>query len=201
MQNKEVRTLPVELRVSPVAADGFTRTLTGTAIVFNSRSENLGSFYEVIKPEAFRSVMSGTPDLPLYNNHNTTQVLARSPGTMKLTMDSRGIHYTAQIDTRQSYALDVALAVQRGDIKGNSFGFRALKDSYSDQNGKLVRSILDAELIELSCTSIPAYKSSTLNIRAACPPELRHLLGPDAEDQGEDVIFSLLEIAKRKANY
>jgi phage head maturation protease len=104
---------------------------------------------------------------------------------MTLTMDSLGIHYTATIDTRVSYAKDVAVAVERGDIKGNSFSFRALKDSYSEKNNVLVRSILDAELLELSCTSLPAYKSSTLNIRAACPPELRHLLAQKMQMRDE----------------
>ena len=52
MTNNEVRHLPaLELRISKPAADG-KRTLTGTAIAFNVRSQDLGGFQEVVSPGA-----------------------------------------------------------------------------------------------------------------------------------------------------
>jgi phage head maturation protease len=76
MHKHEVRTLPAkELRIAPVAADG-TRTLTGRAVVFDVRSQDLGGFQEVVSPGAVTETLSGKPSILLLNNHDSSQVLA-----------------------------------------------------------------------------------------------------------------------------
>jgi hypothetical protein len=179
----EVRTLPAkELRIAPMAADGFSRTLSGAAIVFGVRSQDLGGFTEIVSPVAVTNTLSGSPDILLLNNHNTSQVLSRTTsGTLKLSTDSLGVNFSCQLDTRQSYAADLAIAVERGDIRGNSFGFRTNKDSWKNENGVLTRTLEDIQIFELSVCGSPAYTQTGVSIRS-CPRVLRSMLSDLHDD-------------------
>jgi uncharacterized protein len=70
----ERRTLSAkELRITPVAADR-TRALTGRAIVFDVRSQDLGGFQKVVSPGAVTETLAGKQNVLLLNNHNSGQV-------------------------------------------------------------------------------------------------------------------------------
>ena len=135
MNKRELRYLPArELRIA-TAADG-TRTLSGYAIVFGVRSVNLGGFVEVVESRAVTGTLSGSPDISCLSNHNPSQVLSRtSSGTLKLSTDAVGVAFTCTLDTRSSYANDLAVSVERGDVRGCSFGFQATKDTWTNDNG------------------------------------------------------------------
>lgn len=175
MSKTERRYIPArELRVT-TGADG-TKTLEGYAIVFGVRSVNLGGFVEVVKPEAVRDTLSGTPDLIMLHNHNSSQVLARSTsGTLKVTTDAIGVRFSCSLDTRCSYANDLAISVERGDTRGCSFGFTTLKDAWTNENGTLLRTLEKINVAELSVTSSPAYPQTAVSVRS-CPSSLRKLL-------------------------
>lgn len=61
-------------------------------------------------------------------------------------------------------------SVQRGDVDGSSFGFVCLEDKWSkvQHEGEEMykRSIVKAELIEVSPCTFPAYDSSQINCRS-----------------------------------
>jgi HK97 family phage prohead protease len=186
MKNKrkqEVRTLPaLELRIAPAVADG-TRTLTGMAIVYGQRSQNLGGFVEVVSPAALTDTLSTGKNVLLLNNHNSSQPLASTAsGTLSLKTDSRGVSFTAKLDTRLSYANDLALSIEAGVTSGMSFGFRTLDDSYANDSGVLVRTLNQIELFELSATVNPAYLQTVVDVRS-CPKESRSLMDSDDEDE------------------
>jgi uncharacterized protein len=180
MNKREVRTIPAkELRVSPIASDG-TRTISGTAIVFGQRSQDLGNFVEIVAPGAVTKTLSSGHNVLLLNNHNSSQPIASTASrTLQLTTDSRGVSFTAKLDTRQSYANDLALSIESGVTSGCSFGFMTLDDSYTDDAGTLVRTLNQIELFELSVTVSPAYLQTAVDIRSRCPKELRSLLDDD----------------------
>jgi len=184
--NREVRTLPAhELRIAPVAADGYSRTVSGTAIVFGVRSVNLGGFEERVDPASVTQTLSGKPDIRLLHNHDGSRILARTTsGTLKLSTDSKGVNFTAQIDTRQSYAADLAISLSRGDTENCSFGFVCNKDEWANVNGVLVRTLQSIDVSELSIVGSPAYLQTTSSIRS-CPKELRSMLS-DPDGDGDD---------------
>jgi HK97 family phage prohead protease len=181
----EIRTLPAkELRISPVAADG-TRTLTGRAIVFDVRSQDLGGFQEVVSPGAVTETLGSSQNVLLLNNHNSSQPLGSTrAGNLQLTTDANGVRFSCKLDTRISYASDLAISVERGDVAGCSFGFRTLTDSYANENGTLIRTLEKIEILELSATSSPAYLQTQVDVRS-CPKELRSLMD-DPDDDGDD---------------
>jgi uncharacterized protein len=183
MNKREVRTIPAkELRITPLAADG-TRTISGTAIVFGQRSQDLGNFVEIVAPGAVTKTLSSGQNVLLLNNHNSSQPIASTASrTLQLTTDSRGVSFTAKLDTRQSYANDLALSIESGVTSGCSFGFMTLDDSYADDAGTLVRTLNRIELFELSVTVSPAYLQTVVDVRSRCPNELRSLLDDDEDD-------------------
>jgi uncharacterized protein len=177
----EIRTLPAkELRIAPVAADG-TRTLTGRAIVFSQRSQDLGGFVEEVSPGAVTEALGSKQNVLLLNNHNSSQVLGSTrAGTLALTTDAKGVSFSCKIDTRQSFSNDLAISVDRGDTAGCSFGFRTMTDSYANENGTLVRTLEKIEILELTVTANPAYLQTQVDVRS-CPKELRSLLDSDED--------------------
>jgi uncharacterized protein len=186
MPKTELRYLPAkELRIA-TAADG-TKTLSGYAIVFGVRSLNLGGFVEVVESRAVTDTLSGKPDILMLNNHNSSEVLSRTAsGTLKLSTDSVGVRFSASLDTRSTYANNLAIAVERGDIRGCSFGFETLQDAWSNENGTLLRSLQKINVSEISICSNPAYPQTAVSIRS-CPSDLRTLLKRDLGDDLDDL--------------
>jgi HK97 family phage prohead protease len=184
MNKREIRYLPArELRIS-TAADG-TKQLSGHAIMFGVRSVNLGGFVEVVDPKAVSTSLR-TQDILCLNNHDSSQPLARtSAGTLKLSTDPVGVAFTCSLDTRISYASDLAISVQRGDVRGMSFGFQTNKDTWTKDNGTLLRTLNDIEIFEISTVSNPAYKQTDVSVRNI-PRELRSLLKRSIDDDLDD---------------
>jgi len=114
--------------------------IRGYAAVFESESQDLGGFVEIVERGAFDDVMRSNPDV--FGKYNHTQVIGRtSSGTMRLFVDERGLRY--EIDPPKSAAAVVEL-IERGDCRGSSFAFRAnpKDESWSkDVNGRMIRRI------------------------------------------------------------
>jgi uncharacterized protein len=164
----ERRTLPRaqgEVRATTMAK-GKTG-LRGTAAVTNSLSLPLGGFQEEIAPGAFDRALKKSDIRGLFN-HSANYVLGRTKsGTMRVWADSKGLHY--EIPSLPASRADVAEAVQRGDVDGNSFSFVVAKggDSFSNRNGVTVRRITEfEEILDVGPVVWPAYTSTTIAQRA-----------------------------------
>ncbi|MGA7524640.1 MAG: HK97 family phage prohead protease [Acidobacteriaceae bacterium] len=154
------------------AADG-SRSISGTAVVFNSKSEDLGGgLYEVIKPGAFDQSLKDNPNVLILAQHDMSQPIATvSSGTAKVWADRKGIQYTAKLPN-VSWANDLAVLIQQGIVGQNSFGFSVVPggDSYSIQpDGTVLREVNEAVLYELSIVTAPAYASleNSVSLRSA----------------------------------
>ena len=158
----------IEVRTAP---DG-TWSLEGLAAVFDSRSQDLGGFVEVIKRGAFKNVLrSQELDVRALFNHNPDYVLGRSiNGTLSMEETPRGLKYNVSVaDT--SYGRDLRVLLERGDLTQSSFAFRmqpggAGQDWTEDQtSGSLVRTITDfGGLADVSVVTYPAYLSATAGV-------------------------------------
>lgn len=124
-----------------VKADENGRTvIRGYASVFDSPSQDLGGFVEIVERGAFDEVMRSNPDV--FGKYNHTRVIGRtSSGTMRLSVDDRGLRY--EIDPPRA-AADVVELIERGDVRGSSFAFRvrgADETWQKDLEGRMVRRI------------------------------------------------------------
>jgi HK97 family phage prohead protease len=152
---------PPEVRASETAG----RTARGYAALFNSQTDIGGQFREVIAPGAFAETLR-TADIRALIDHDSGRVIGRSKaGTLRLSEDETGL--LAEIDLPDtSDGRDLAVQLERGDISGMSFGFFVRKEQWDESGDMPVRTILAAELLEVSAVAFPAYPDTTLAMRS-----------------------------------
>lgn len=154
------------------SGNGTDYTLEGHAAVFDEWSEDLwtwaGTFREKIAPGAFTDVLSRKPDVRLLFNHNENYVLGRTlSGTLELTEDDTGLRVFARV-APTSYAQDLRLVMQRGDVTQMSFAFTVAEDEWrEDHDAEIVeRTIVRvAELFDASVVTYPAYPQTDATMR------------------------------------
>jgi HK97 family phage prohead protease len=161
----------IEVRTS----DAGDVSVRGHAAVFDSPTmigpPEVG-FEEVIAPGAFRKTIADGADVRLLFNHNPDLVLARTrSGTLSLREDKRGLAVDAQL-APTSVGRDLAVLIQRGDVSQMSFGFRAVKDRWEtvtrpDGSSIERRTVLEAQLFDVSSVTYPAYDDTDLAMREA----------------------------------
>src|SRR5262245_49385981 len=171
---KEIRFLAnAEVRAK---ADG-TKVITGYAAMFNSPSQDLGEFVEVIKPGAFTKSLANGADVRCLFNHDESMVLGRTTaGTLRLSEDSVGLRFECELGN-QSYATDLYESIKRGDINQCSFGFYCTADRWvqiSEAPG-VMREVLEAEVFDVSPVTFPAYQATSLNARSMFPDGKEHV--------------------------
>lgn len=158
---KERRFLSLnEDRSGLMELDQSRNTLAGTAIVYNSLSENMDGFREQFAPGSLHF-----DDLRVLINHDDSLILGRlNAGTMRVHDSPSGFRFECDLpDT--SYARDLRVSLQRKDISGCSFGFICDKDSWQMQGGIAVRTVHAATLLEVSVCTFPAYPQTEAALR------------------------------------
>lgn len=139
------------------------RKLEGYAAVFNTPAR-IGKFTETIKPGAFAAGLRS--DILALVDHDPGRLLARTrSGTLRLAEDGRGLRFDLDVPPTQ-LGNDVLALVERGDVGGMSFGFRATDEAWPTRDRRELRAV---ELVEVSIVhSWPAYGGTSIAARAHC---------------------------------
>ena len=158
-----MKTIDFEIRTSELTAK--ERKLVGYAVRWNSLSEIIwDEFREQFAPGAFKDSLASGSDVRALYEHNYTQLLGRTKsGTLVLSEDDTGLRFELTPPNTQ-LGNDVLELVERGDISGMSFGFRASKDFWDTAKLPYTRTVITAELREITVTSMPAYPESGVEI-------------------------------------
>lgn len=145
-------------------AAGGKKTATGYAALFNSRADIGGWFTEVIAPGAFTETLKSSDVRALFD-HDSGRVIGRSTsGTLRLSEDDTGLSVEIDLpDTNDGR--DLAVLMERGDITGMSFGFRVTKEQWDETVEPNLRTILAADLFEVSAVAWPAYENTEIALR------------------------------------
>lgn len=201
------------------AEDGEKRpTIVGYASVFNSESRNLGGFIETVHPRAFDDILSSNPDVLGLYNHDKNKLLARSSnGSLKLSVDPRGLRYEMSLPATRD-AEDVAIMVKEGLVTGSSFAFAVRKNGgdvwSTDDRGMKRREIRSVGLLEdVGPVVRPAYDASSVVVsRRAIEMALGENFRPNqtmansarrglrVAEKRDDIDQRLLMIAERLVN-
>ena len=198
---KEIRSLPDEL--AEVRIVGDSRNVEGYGIVFNRKSQDLGGFKEVIKPEAVDGVIEKSDILCLLNHSRERGVLARSTngkGTLKIDVDQKGVRYAFEAP-KFPLGDEVLEGVKRKDIKGSSFAFWVAEggDAWDKQpDGSYLRTINRfEELFDISPVYTGAYKDASVALRsleqAKAKEEKEEIREPDEETEAKPVVEETTE--------
>jgi HK97 family phage prohead protease len=174
MKPKHGAVSPQERRVNAgrieVRKNGDKRTIFGYATKFAPvQSSDLGGWVEEIHPNAFDDCLRSNPDVVALFNHDTNQLpLGRTTsGTLRLKTDRVGLIY--EVDPPQTnLANDLMQSMDRGDIHQSSFGFYCIDESWRDgPDSRPIRTVLKAELFDVSPVTFPAYPDATSGVRAS----------------------------------
>jgi len=158
-------------QISELRADG--KTIRGK-IPYNSLSRDLGNFKDRLQRGCFAdSLKSGAKVMAFWNHDTSTPLGSTSAGTLRVDDRADALHFTIHPPPNQ-WGDSVMVSVKRGDVDGCSFGFRCLKDEWTNTN---IRTIISAELLEISPCSFPAYPETSVRSRGATmyTKELRDL--------------------------
>ena len=146
-------------------------TIGGHAAVFNSRSQNLGGFYEVLSPGAFSTALAD-PDLECYSlfNHEPSRVLAvNTNGSLRLDQDKSGLSQETDLDGSTGDIRDMAAHVESGRIKRMSFAMQVAPDGdeWDMKDGDVVRSVNKISVLaDVSPVTYAAYKAANIGMRS-----------------------------------
>lgn len=165
-KKKEIRniTMPVEVRESP---QGGSRHIEGYALVFNTRSQDLGGFTEVISPDALDGVLDRSDVMALLNHDMNRGVLARfrnGGGSLSLEVDDKGLRYSFDAPAT-ALGDEVLEGVRRGDISGSSFAFTVEAEEWEEQGDGYLRTIKRfGQLFDISPVYNPAYLDTSVAV-------------------------------------
>ena len=173
-KKREIRTVDCQLAIREAegSSQGISRTITGTAIVFNAESEVLDDwgerFREVILPEAATMEFLNTQDIKMNMLHERELTIARcnkGKGSMRLWVDERGVNFEFEAPKCDLGERCLEM-VRRGDYSGCSFEFYP-KDYEVEQTGDEVK-ITHRSFEFISAMTIgmdPAYRQTSVNAR------------------------------------
>jgi HK97 family phage prohead protease len=157
-------TAPVRIQ-SRISGSGDT--ISGYAACFYDGTS--GTEYELcpgvverINKRAFTRAITEAHDVRGLFNHDPDNLLGRtSSGTLRLSVDSRGLRYSISYDPLDPDHQRVARKLQRGDLTGSSFAFQATDEAWHHDGQREVREVLDAQLYDVGPVSMPAYGATS----------------------------------------
>jgi len=162
---RETRAVTTGLEIRAVSAEGEARSASGYAALFNVETDIGGYWTETIAPGAFTKSLAER-DVVALHSHDTGRVVGRTgAGTLTLREDSKGLAFDNDLpDT--SDGRDLAVQIERKDIPGMSFGFITRKQEWDETVDPPKRTILEAELYEITYTAFPAYPDTEVGLRS-----------------------------------
>lgn len=183
-KQKEIRNISFNASV-----DENSRTIAGM-IPYNSYSENLGGWYEKLAPGCFSKTIQEQEDIRMICEHNDNLILARTKnGSLKLEDREDGLYFEFE-SPNTTLGNDTLIQVRDGLIAGMSFGMIVYNENYDYEDGKEVRTVLEARLLELSIVySMPAYPSTLVYTRSLSSA----FEGKEIDEAGQNAIKAEIE--------
>ena len=140
--------------------------IVGYAAVFNKLSVDLGGFRERIEPGAFRQAIQRGDDVRALLNHDPSLLLGRTRSrTVTLEEDDVGLLTTIRPPDTELGRSTVE-SIRRGDRDGMSFGFIVREERFNGTGNEVVRTVLEAELFDVTVATYPAYPDTKVAVRS-----------------------------------
>jgi len=173
--------------------------IIGYAAVFDSFSEDLGGFKEIIRKGAFEDSLK-IDDIRALWNHNPDYVLGRNrSGTLRLLEDDKGLKIEIDPPNTQ-WAKDLMESIRRGDVDQMSFGFITVQDRWHSENGITTRELLKVKLFDVSPVTFPAYPQTEVGVRTAQDVYKSYLASIQADSEPQRRNQARVSILKRNLN-
>jgi HK97 family phage prohead protease len=160
--DKEIRTFNVENL--ELRQEGEDNVVVGYGSVFNTLSNELGGFREIIAEGAFDGRLED--DVRFLINHDGLPLARTTNGTLRLSTDERGLKYEAKV-ANTSLGRDLIELMRNGTINQSSFAFVVEDDSWEVREGVNIRTINKvSRLYDVSAVTYPAYEEASVALRS-----------------------------------
>jgi HK97 family phage prohead protease len=120
--------------------------------------------------------LAGAPDVRALWNHNADLPLGRTRNnTLRIVKDNQGLRIELK-PPPTTWGTDASTSIRRGDVSGMSFAF-AVNGQAGDvwekggADGVALRTIVDADLYEVSPVTFPAYPATQVMVRSVAVPD------------------------------
>ncbi len=167
MAEKETRVIEsADLR----AESGDKPKIAGYAAVFDSESNDLGGFIEIIRKGAFDETLASNPDVSARVQHQggLMTVGRTTNGTLKLSVDKKGLRYEAMPPNTQA-GRDIVELIRDKFITKSSFAFTLRGDGGDRWNFEANpprRELLNLNLHDVAPVDGPAYNDTSVAVRS-----------------------------------
>ena len=149
------------------------RTIQGRAIVFESLSNDLGGFKEIIKRGAISQELVDSSDVFARTNHSDDYILARcnkGKGSLKLELREDGLWYSFEAPNTEK-GNELVEHIRRGEISQSSFAFMVANEPGAERwtkiDGETVREIYKISYLgDVAPVFTPAYSETSVSLRA-----------------------------------
>ena len=163
-----------------------------------------GDFIEIVRAGTFQRALEANPDVGLMFDH-VRNLGSQADGVLELQEDAVGLHARALVSDTE--VIDKA---RSGQLRGWSFGFRVLDDSWTEDDGMRIRTLNGIDLREVSILDVtPAYIATSIEMRddtqallefrmADEPLEVTEEPKPELEPAPEPVQFINADLYRKK---
>ena len=141
-----------------VTAEGYASTF--------GQQYDMGWFTESVRSGAFTKTLSESPDVRWLVNHDGLPLARTKSGTLDCSQDSTGLFTRARLDPSDPDVQRIIPKVQRGDLDSMSFGFRTIRDEWS--NDYQDRELVEVSLAngDVSIVTYPANPNTSIGLRS-----------------------------------
>lgn len=174
MKKNKYQYREIELRNANFSEDDGKMIIEGYAAVFDTPTviyeKNGVKYIEKISKHAFdKCDMS---DCCLKYNHGGMLLARCRGGSLKLTVDDKGLYFRAELfDT--TVARDVYNLIKNGGLDKCSFAFCVRDDEYDKETH--TRTVLDiGKLYDVAVVDIPAYQDTSVSARGLFDMEIEN---------------------------
>lgn len=153
-------------------AKGDTLRFTGYASVFDKGYDVHGGpagggWTEYVTRKAFDTTLRANPDVHLLINHDGLPLARTKSGTLRLAVDSTGLHSEADLDLRDPAVRSLAVKMERGDVDEMSFAFRVKAQTWSDDESQRYLNEVSLHKGDVSIVSFGANPYTSATLRSA----------------------------------
>lgn len=171
----------IELRSDSVILEGYVNICLRESRILPSPK---GPFVEEIQIRTFERALQKNDSVDLLFNHDRSRKLGSTKeGNLELREDNVGLRAVATIT--DEIVMDKA---RKGELRGWSFGFSVLKDSWKNrEDGIQKRTVEEIDLYEVSVLDkTPAYIATSIEARGESDSILKEMRSEEFQAKIED---------------
>lgn len=141
------------------------QTTKGYACLYDNDTSIGGYFIERFAKGAFTKSLKERDVVALHSHDDGRPMGRMSRDTLRFSDDDKGLGFENDLPDTQD-GRDLATSLERGDIEGMSFRFRAIKEEWDESGDIPKRTVIEAELYEITYTAFPAYPDTEVGMRS-----------------------------------